>query len=95
MPPSPASSREDRVFVRDGRRHHRPRYSWTEFRLGLLALLVLAGIVGWVAWRGAHPDPSLFAASPSLSTASPPSVAPSLDRFPSTTSGGKPGGGRG
>jgi hypothetical protein len=57
-------AREDRVLVQDGRRHHRPRYSRTEFRLGLGALAVLIGIVGWVAWRGAHPDPSLFDSPP-------------------------------
>jgi hypothetical protein len=60
------TSREDRVFVRDGRRHHRPRYSRTEFRIGVVVVGVLLAIVGWVAHRGAHPDPSLFATSGTL-----------------------------
>ncbi len=55
-----AKTPEERILVRDGRRHHRPRYSRTEFRIGLVALAVLGGIVAWVAWRGAHPDPALF-----------------------------------
>jgi hypothetical protein len=58
--PGPSSSRDDRVFVRDGRRHHRPVYSRVEFRLGLGVLAVLAAIAVWVAWRGGRPDPEIF-----------------------------------
>jgi hypothetical protein len=51
---------ENRVFVRNGRRHFRRTYSQTEVRIGLVILLLLAVIVVWVAWRGAHPDPELY-----------------------------------
>lgn len=57
---------QDRVLVRDGRRHHRPVYSRTEFRIGMLLLAGLAGLLGWVAWRGAHPDPELFSMEENL-----------------------------
>lgn len=70
-------TREDRVLVRDGRRHHRPRYSVTEFRIGMGALAVLAGILVWVAWRGAHPDPSLFFGGQDLTDAG--GAAPGID----------------
>lgn len=56
----------DRVLVQDGRRHHRPVYSRTEFRLGMLLLAGLSGVIGWVAWRGAHPDPELFSMEENL-----------------------------
>ena len=55
-------SNEDRILVRDGRRHHRRRYSRMEFRLGLGLLAALGILLAWVAWRGAHPDPALFSA---------------------------------
>ena len=79
MPATSPPRREDRVLVRGGRRHHRASYSRTEFRIGvgLLGLLVL--IVGWVAWRGAHPDPSLLGTPDALST---PATAPAADRGP-------------
>lgn len=54
------SKKEDRLFVRDGRRSHRRTYSRTEFRLGFVVLLGLGAVATWVAWRGAHPDPALF-----------------------------------
>ncbi len=57
-------AREDRVLVQGGRRHHRPRYSPVEFRLGLGALAVLVAVVAWVAWRGGRPDPALFDTPP-------------------------------
>jgi hypothetical protein len=74
-----ARSREDQVFVRDGRRHHRARYSWNELRAGAGMLLLLAAILAWVAWRGAHPDPSLLATSTLPDDASTP---PAADRGP-------------
>ena len=55
--------REDRVFVRDGRRHHRRTYSTAEVRAGAAVFVLLAAITVWVAWKGGNPDPSLFAAS--------------------------------
>jgi len=58
---SALTSREKRILNPRPRRHHRPTYSLTEFRLGLGLLAVLAGMASWVAWRGARPDPNLFA----------------------------------
>jgi hypothetical protein len=48
------------LFVRDGRRNYRRRFSLTEVRLGLGILVLLALVGSWVAWRGANPDPALF-----------------------------------
>jgi hypothetical protein len=64
LPRSAARPREDRIFVRDGRRHHRRRYSGTEFRIGLLCLGALGAILAWVVWRGGRPEPALFEAPP-------------------------------
>ncbi len=66
-----SSTRVDPVFVRDGRRHHRRSYSWTEFRVGIAVLVLLAAVLAWVAWRGAHPDPELFATGGDLLTPPP------------------------
>ncbi len=55
------SSEETRVLNPRPRRHHRRTYSTAEVRIGGGILLVLAGIGAWVAWKGVHPDPSLFA----------------------------------
>ena len=52
---------EDQVFIRQGRRHHRKHYSKGEVRAGLAVLLGLVTVAGWVTYRGAHPDPELFA----------------------------------
>ncbi len=58
---SPSEARKhDRLFVRDGRRHYRRRFSLTEVRLGMGILVVLAAIGAWVGWKGAHPDAALF-----------------------------------
>lgn len=59
MPPRSAN-KADRIFVRDGRRLYRRRFSATEPRIGIAIIAVLAAIVAWVAWKGAHPDPNLF-----------------------------------
>ena len=61
MARSRRSKSSDQVFVKDGRKHYRRAYSKTEPRIGLLILIGLAGILGWVAWKGQHPDPELFA----------------------------------
>ncbi len=58
---SALTAREKRILNPRPRRHHRPTYSLAEFRLGLALLTLLAGIASWIAWRGAHPDPALFA----------------------------------
>jgi hypothetical protein len=52
---------DDRLFVRDGWRHYRRTYSVVEARWGLCTFAVMVVIVGWVIWRGRHPDPALFA----------------------------------
>lgn len=83
------SKKEDRLFVRDGRRNYRRTYSRTEFRIGLVVLLGLAGIAAWVAWRGAHPDPALFEVSEHLLQ---PAAAP-VERGP-VPAGLAPGGWR-
>ena len=57
---SSARNKTDRIFVQDGRRHYRRRFSASETRAGAIILLILAGVVAWVAWKGAHPDPTLF-----------------------------------
>ena len=58
---------DDRLFVRDGWRHYRRRYSLTELRWGWACLGAMALIAGWVAWRGRHPvDPNLFTDGASL-----------------------------
>ena len=57
---SSSRGNEDRLFVRGGRRHYRREYSLTEVRIGLVVLLLLALLITWIAWRGAHPDPELF-----------------------------------
>lgn len=56
----------DRVFVKDGFRSYRRTYRVREVGWGLATFAVLLAIVGWVAWRGAHPDPSLFDVSAAL-----------------------------
>lgn len=58
---------EDRVFVRDGFRSFRRTYRVKEVYWGAGTGAVLVGIVGWVGWKGAHPDPSLFDMSAALS----------------------------
>jgi hypothetical protein len=60
------ADRNDRVFIKDGRKHFRRTYSLTEVKLGAAIVVVLAAIASWVAWKGAHPDPELFKEAPSL-----------------------------
>lgn len=52
----------DRLFNPDGFRHYRRRYSLVELRWGFAVLALLVAISAWVAYRGARPDPALFAA---------------------------------
>ena len=66
---SSASKKADRIFVQNGRRLYRRTFSATETRLGLVILLVMASILVWVAWKGAHPDPALFMLETDLSQA--------------------------
>jgi hypothetical protein len=58
---------EERIFVRDGFRSFRRTYSVAEVYWGLGTGAVLLAILGWVSWKGAHPDPSLFDMSAALS----------------------------
>lgn len=60
------ASDADRVFVKDGFRSYRRTYRVAEVWWGLGTLGVLGGLVAWVAWRGAHPDPALFDVSAAL-----------------------------
>ena len=56
-----ASSKSDRLFNPHGRRHYRKNYDLREVPIGLALVVGLLGIGGWVAYKGAHPDPSLLA----------------------------------
>ena len=69
------STDEDRLFVRDGWRHYRRTYSRTEVRWGLAILACLGAIAAWVAWKGRHPDPALFADGTALLKAAAPPAA--------------------
>jgi hypothetical protein len=54
--------KEERIFVRDGRRHYRRTYSRAEPLWGLAVVVVLLAVLAWVLWKGAHPEPGLFEA---------------------------------
>jgi hypothetical protein len=77
-------NKDDRIFVRNGRRLYRRRYSLREPRAGAVILVVLALIVAWIAWKGAHPDPTLFMLETDLAQApaQPAAVVASVDRGP-------------
>ncbi len=62
-PPQPEA-----VFNTFRRKPLRPFYSLREIQIGAVIVVGLAGIAGWVAWRGAHPDPALFTTDESLLT---------------------------
>jgi hypothetical protein len=74
-----ATKKADRIFVQNGRQLYRRRFSATETRLGIVVLVALASILGWVAWKGANPDPTLFALETDLSQ---PAAAVTADRGP-------------
>jgi hypothetical protein len=63
------TKKADRIFVRNGRRHYRRRFNAAEPRAGIVLLVALAAVVGWIAWKGAHPDPSLMMLETDLSQA--------------------------
>jgi hypothetical protein len=65
----------ERVFIKDGFRSYRRTYRVHEVYWGLSSGVVLLGIVGWVAWKGEHPDPSLFDMSAALGGEAPPTGA--------------------
>ncbi|MBW2732144.1 MAG: hypothetical protein JRH20_07095 [Deltaproteobacteria bacterium] len=62
MARAPKRYNPDQLFNPDGFRHYRRAYSHAELRWGLSILLGLIAILSWVLYRGARPDPALFAA---------------------------------
>lgn len=54
-------NKSDRLFNPYGRRHYRKNYDLRELPIGFAILICLAGVAGWVGYKGAHPDPSLLA----------------------------------
>jgi len=52
---------DDRLFVKNPFKHYRKTYNLTEVRIGLVILIGLAAILGWVVHKGQNPDPSLLA----------------------------------
>ena len=67
---------DERVFVKDGFRSYRRSYRVSEVYWGAGTFAVLLGVVGWVSWKGANPDPSLFDMSAAISGEAPQSEAP-------------------
>ncbi|MCK5406137.1 MAG: hypothetical protein KAJ37_01725, partial [Candidatus Krumholzibacteria bacterium] len=67
--PTRSRNKADRIFVRDGRRSYRRKYSVSETRSGVVIVILLLAVVLWVGWKGAHPDPSLFMLETDLSQA--------------------------
>jgi hypothetical protein len=75
-----AGTDQDRIFVRDGLRSYRRTYRVAEVKWGLVTLGMLSGLVAWVAWRGAHPDPALYDVSAALKQGA--EAAPAVSRGP-------------
>jgi hypothetical protein len=71
---SPLAAAETRVFVRDGLRSYRRTYKRSDAYWGGLIVAGLLGVLGWVRYKGAHPDPSLYDMSAALGTSSAPAV---------------------
>lgn len=59
--PTGLDAGERRVLNPRPFRVFRKSYSVTEAKVGAVVLLGLAALAAWVVWRGAHPDPGLFA----------------------------------
>lgn len=59
--PSGLDASERRILNPRPFRVFRKSWSTNEAKAGAGVLLLLALLAGWVAWRGAHPDPALFA----------------------------------
>jgi hypothetical protein len=85
-----AGDQDDRLFVRDGWRHYRRRYSVTEVRWGLACFAVLVGITGWVVWRGRHPDPNLLGDAAAVLEAKPGLALPTPTATPPAPASGVP-----
>lgn len=60
------TKREERFINPDLRRSFRKTYNPNEAKWGALVVFGLVGVLAWVLWRGAHPDPSLFGQGPDL-----------------------------
>ncbi|HUK82947.1 MAG TPA: DUF6599 family protein [Verrucomicrobiae bacterium] len=56
------------VFNTFRRKPLRPFYSLREFRIGIIIIVALGGLLLWVMRRGAHPDPTLFTVPQNLLT---------------------------
>lgn len=56
-----------RVFIKDGFRSYRRTYDVREVYAGAGVFVGLLALLGWVSWKGAHPDPRLFDISAALS----------------------------
>jgi hypothetical protein len=54
-------SGDEPVFNTFRRKPLRPFYSLREVQIGFLIILLLAAVAGWIMWRGAHVDSTLFA----------------------------------
>ncbi|HMM36518.1 MAG TPA: hypothetical protein PKA62_17555 [Thermoanaerobaculia bacterium] len=59
--PAGLDARERRVLNPRPYRVFRKSWSRSEAKAGAVVLLLLALLAAWVAWRGARPDPALFA----------------------------------
>jgi hypothetical protein len=81
MPPR-STNKDDRIFVRDGRRLYRRSFSTTEPLVGIAVIVVLAAVLSWVAWKGAHPNPNLFMLEADLAQAGVAGVVVAPDRGP-------------
>lgn len=80
-----AGKKADQIFIKNGRRHYRRSFSPTETRSGIVILIVLASVLSWVIWMGAHPDPDLFMLETDLSQTGAAAVGASGDRGPLPT----------
>ncbi len=72
--PSGLDASERRVLNPRPFRVFRKSYSVTEAKAGAVVLVGLLALAAWVVWRGAHPDPALFA-DPAATAVSPVAIA--------------------
>jgi len=54
------SPADEPVFNTFRRKPLRPFYSLREIQIGFLLILLMGAVAGWIMWRGAHIDPTLF-----------------------------------
>lgn len=67
--PHRRTATDEPIFNTFRRQPLRPFYSLRETQIGLVILALLAVIAAWVTWRGAHPEPGLFATDEQLLSA--------------------------